>query len=84
MTTVHCLLMRYIRDYPGRVHQTPDRLRKLGRLFLYVFWLAALPALAVAGWVTLLIERCVVQDFTFTMNLFLVARRRPAPSLEGV
>jgi SAM-dependent methyltransferase len=76
MTTIHCLLMRHVRDCLGQVHAAPTRPRKAWRLLLCLGWLVTLPLWAVTGWLVYLLERGVVEDYTSTMNLLLVARRR--------
>lgn len=79
MTTVHCLLMRYIRDYPSRIRRAASRGLKLWRSLLFLGWLAALPALAATGWLILLADRRHTDDSAFTMNFLIAMKRRLDP-----
>jgi SAM-dependent methyltransferase len=75
-TTVHCILMRYIRDYPARIFAARTRTRKACRGMLYSIWVVGMPIWAVVGWFIFLLDRNIVDDYTFTVNLLLVAKRR--------
>lgn len=76
LTTLHCLAMRLIRDAPARILNEANPLLKVCRTVAYIASLVSLPAWAVAAWIVFLIDRRRKDDFTFTMNLLMVARRK--------
>jgi SAM-dependent methyltransferase len=76
LTTVHCQVMRYVRDYPPRIRSPQSDVRRLFTVLKYACWLASMPAWAIIGRLIYLVERSLINDYTFTMNLLLVATKR--------
>ena len=42
-TTIHCLLMRNVSDYPGRILNTPSLFWKAWSCVLYLWWIVTMP-----------------------------------------
>jgi SAM-dependent methyltransferase len=82
-TALHCIVMRYVRDYPHRVQHARGHAWKLWLAIRYIGWLATMPAWAALGQVVFVLEKRLRDEYTFTTNLLMVARRRSDSSLRG-
>jgi PST family polysaccharide transporter len=74
-TTFHCILMKYIRDYPSMIGGTSNKARKLVLFSCYLFWLAVLPLLGLLGLLIYFLERNRTDDLIYTTNFMIVARK---------
>jgi len=81
----HCCFARYFRDYPQQISLAKNPVSKGLRLLMLLFYMLLTPLFSGVGWLIYLAERNVCDNFKFTTNCLLIARKRvgAAPVAEA-
>lgn len=74
-TMLHSNINRYIRSYPKNIKKSKSVISKIFRGLLFILYLILLPVFQVFGWIIYLAEKNKNNDFQYTMNTILIAKR---------
>ena len=75
-TTLYCMVIKYFRSYPERIRQVRNPFFKFWRILWLGIVMLMSPVSLVLGPFVYLIEKGKRRDYSYTMNQFLLVRKR--------
>jgi SAM-dependent methyltransferase len=75
-TMRHCVLTRYIKDYPQQVTAAANPATKVWRLLVLLLYLVFTPLYSIAGYLVYFAERNRRDAFDYTVDYLLICRKK--------
>lgn len=74
-TMIHGNINNYIRSYPKKIKNSKTYIQFFFRSLFFLFLLVILPFFQIFGWIIYLVEKNKTDDFQYTINTILIAKR---------